>query len=68
MCHQNPFGDDFLFLYLHPVLVVNLASLLVNYNKPDSNFHLIFAPLGFSFISSRFIARSGNLRIIPDTS
>ena len=30
MYPQIPFGDDFIFVYFCPVLVVNLASLLVN--------------------------------------
>ena len=35
MCPQIPFGDDFIFLYFCPVLVINLASLLVNDNRPN---------------------------------
>ena len=35
MYHQNRFADDFFVLYFHPVLVINLASLPVNYNRPN---------------------------------
>lgn len=35
MYPQILFGDDFIFVYFSPVLVVNLVSLLVKDNRPN---------------------------------
>ena len=65
------FGDDFIFVYFCPVLVVNLVSLLVNDNRPNCDqWSFLSALLLWVFHPSHHIlaVNLGNLRVIPDTS